>query len=231
MSKWFKGKKSKGGSEILEYSGEGKSLIGFQDEVDVKLIEQREAVYEELFGDCETVSHELMPMVPHIDVYIFKPNDQGRDFYTLVSSGMSDIPMTLPDGVSEEYNRAEIVMYVKEPKEEYINLIRHYARYPHKYETYFSYEHTIPNGNPPEPFFENSALDSVIFISSILSPDNNFTEQLKSKTGMDVQLLHLTFLTSSECDYKLEKGVDVIYDLFDEKNHSFILDEQRQSYV
>ena len=229
--KWFKGKKSKGGSQILEYDTEGKDLIGFQEDFDVKLREEREKVFDELFGHSESVSHEIMPLVPHIDVYIYEPGYQGRDFYTLVSSGMSDMPMNTPEGVDDRFSRAEIVMYVKEPKDTYINLIRHYARYPHKYETYFAFDHTIPNGQPAEPYFENSSLDSIMFIPSIVKPDGSFTELLKSSTGIEVQLLHMTFLTSAECDLKLEKGSDVIYDLLDEMNHSFICDEQRPSYV
>ena len=153
-------KKSKGGSTILEYdqSKTDADMIGVQVELDEKLHDSREELFDELFGECESVSHEVIPMLPHIDVFIYKPGHQGRDFYTLVSSGMSDMSMTLPEGVSDEYGRAEIVMYVTEPKDEYINLIRHFARYPHKYETYFAHSHTIPNGQPAELFLNKACL-------------------------------------------------------------------------
>lgn len=206
-------------------------MIGVQVEFDEKLHDSREELFDELFGECESVSHEVLPMLPHIDVFIYKPGYQGREFYTLVSSGMSDMAMTLPDNVSNDYNRAEIVMYVSEPKDEYVNLIRHYARYPHKYETYFAHSHTIPNGQPAEPFFSNSILDTIAFIPTIVSPDNKFTDLLFKKSGVSVQLLHLTPITTPECEYKLENGTDELYGLFDDKNHSFILDESRASYV
>ncbi|NVK38445.1 MAG: suppressor of fused domain protein [Gammaproteobacteria bacterium] len=226
-------KKTKGGSTILEYdqSKTDKDMIGVQVELDEKLHNSREEVFDQLFGECESVSHEIIPMLPHIDVFIYKPGYQGREFFTLVSSGMSDMPMTLPDGISDEYERAEIVMYVTEPKDEYINLIRHFARYPHKYETYFANSHTIPNGQPAEPFFEQSVLDTIAFIPTIVSPDNEFTDLLFKKSGVNVQLLHLTPITTPECEFKLEYGIDELYDLFDDKNHSFILDETRGSYV
>ena len=231
MLEWLKGKVTRGGSKIIVPPSEPKDLYGFSDDVDESLIREREQVYEELFGPFGPVSHELLPMVPHIDVYTFEPGYQGRDFYTLVSSGMSDLPMHLPDGVSQEYARAEIVLYVDEPKELYINLIRHFARYPHSYDTYFSYEHTIPNGDPAEPFFADSELTSIMFIGPILSPDKSFTERLKGRTGIEVQLLHMTFLTTRECDFKLEDGADMVYDMLDEHEHHFVVDESRRSYI
>ena len=66
--KWFKGKKSKGGSQILEYDTEGTDLIGVQEDFDEKLREEREKIFDELFGHSESVSHEIMPLVPHIDI-------------------------------------------------------------------------------------------------------------------------------------------------------------------
>lgn len=226
-------KKTKGGSTILEYdqSKSDRDMIGVQVELDEKLHDSRENTYDELFGECESVSHEVLPMLPHIDVFIYKPGYQGREFYTLVSSGMSDMAMTLSSDISDEYQRAEIVMYVNEPKDEYINLIRHYARYPHKYKTYFGHGHTIPNGQPAEPFFSKSSLDTIIFIPTILTPDKNFTALIKEKSGLSVQLLHLTPITTQESEFKLENGTNDLYDLFDEKDHSHVLNEVRDSYV
>jgi hypothetical protein len=226
-------KNTKDGSTILEYdqSKSDRDKIGVQVELDEKLHDTRENIFDELFGECESVSHEVLPMLPHIDVFIYKPGYQGREFYTLVSSGMSDMAMTLPSGISDEYQRAEIVMYVNEPKDEYINLIRHYARYPHKYKTYFGHGHTIPNGQPAEPFFSKSSLDTIIFIPTILTPDKNFTGLIKEKSRLSVQLLHLTPITTQESEFKLESGTNDLYDLFDEKYHSHVLNEVRDSYV
>jgi hypothetical protein len=226
-------KKTKGGSTILEYdqSKSDRDMIGIQVELDEKFHDSRENIYDELFGECESVSHEVLPMLPHIDVFIYKPGYQGREFYTLVSSGMSDMAMTLPSDISDEYQRAEIVMYVNEPKDEYINLIRHYARYPHKYKTYFGHGHTIPNGQPAEPFFSKSSLDTIVFIPTILTPDKNFTGIIKEKSGLSVQLLHLTPITTQESEFKLENGTNDLYDLFDENDHSHVINEVRDSYV
>ncbi|MET1076495.1 MAG: suppressor of fused domain protein [Pseudomonas sp.] len=230
----FKQKKKAGIGAVTaahENSQAGADLIGFQTESGEQLQDFREQLFDELFGDCDSVSHEISPLSPHIDVFVYKPGYQGRTFYTLVSSGMSDVPMTLAAGIPDDYQRAEILMYVTEPKEEYIHLIRYYARYPHQYGSYFAQGHTIPNGQPAEPYFSPGSLDTVLFISSILSPDNEFSDRLYEKSGIPVQLLHLTPITTAELEFKLEHGSDRLYDIFDENNHPFILDETRSSYV
>ena len=138
--------------------------------------------------------------------------------------------MNLPEGAPSELSRAELIMYVPECKEMYLQLLRNMAHFPHDNETWLGPGHTMPNGVPPEPIFEASSLDSCLFINSIVSPDNQIRDRFKDK-GWDFDILHLTLLTTAECDYKLHNGIDAIYDLFDRNNHPFVLNETRGSYV
>src|SRR5262249_26066204 len=55
---------------------------------------------ERSFGPIAWVSHEVASPVVHIDVHVVEPSSQ-RPFYTLVTSGMSDQPMTVPDKALE----------------------------------------------------------------------------------------------------------------------------------
>ena len=59
------------------------------------------------------VFHEILSDIVHIDVNIIPP-DNGRDYYVLWTSGMSDLPMTLPDGDydKKEYERAELFLFL-----------------------------------------------------------------------------------------------------------------------
>jgi hypothetical protein len=91
--------------------------------------------------------------------------------------------------------------------------------------------HTIPNGQPAEPFFSKGILDTIIFIPPILSPDKGFTGLVEEESGVSVQLLHLTPITTPESEFKLENGTNDLYDLFDEKDHSCVLNEIRKSHV
>ena len=48
-------------------------------------------------GPIDKVFHEIVSDTVHIDVHVVLPND-GFDGIRLVTSGMSDLPMTVPDG-------------------------------------------------------------------------------------------------------------------------------------
>lgn len=227
----LKDKKTKGGSRLVRdgQPAANADVPGFY-ENDKNLYEARKQVAETLFGSDYTVNHELVPMVPHIDVCIFSPNGP-RHFYTLLSWGMSDIPMNIPEDVDEKISRAEVVLYVNEPNEKNIDVVRFLARYPHKNNTWLAYGHTIPNGNPPEPIFKDSILDTVFFTWSVITSDRSFPAEIKKIYGKEVQLLHIKPISTSECNLMLEKGADALFDLFDQNQDPFILNEQRSSYT
>ncbi len=63
---------------------------------------------ERYVGKPEHVFHELASDMVHIDLHIVPPSED-QDFYTIVTSGMSDRPMAAPEG-AEEYRYAEMVI-------------------------------------------------------------------------------------------------------------------------
>jgi hypothetical protein len=59
-----------------------KPKLGFSEKPTAHLVAAREKVYGEFFGGPFTVNHELLPLVPHIDVYVFEPNEElERDYW------------------------------------------------------------------------------------------------------------------------------------------------------
>jgi hypothetical protein len=103
MDSWFKKKKAPDGTNIIRHEnvetkrGMTKGTAGFA--------QAREAVYERIFGKPLSVSHELLPLVPHIDVYTIKRPQGNREVYSLVTGGMSDLEMTLPRGADKDVPR------------------------------------------------------------------------------------------------------------------------------
>jgi hypothetical protein len=231
MFKWLSGKKSKGGSDLLDYSNAKPKIpkFGIPDEEMAKNAEIRESIYEKYWGKSDQVYHEMPPLIPHIDVYQFPPN-KTREWWVLASSGMSDLEMILPPNAPRALARAEIIMYVNEPKVEYMNIIRHFAHFPHDNETWLGIGHTIPNGIPAKPIFPGSLLNSIVFLPTIVKSDYSIEDEFK-KNKLCVNVLHMAFITGPECDHKLEHGIDSLYKLFDKNKHSFILDENRRSYI
>ena len=122
--KWVKAESIKGlkfPSATEDPLGLGGAIFGFSETSTLPFVEQREAEYVRRFGPYSQVFHELQPIVPHIDVYVHPPHGD-RDFTTLITGGMSDHPMPIPPGPSSP--RAELVLYVVEPTEVHVGLLR-----------------------------------------------------------------------------------------------------------
>jgi len=205
----------------------GGAFLGFTEESKLPFVEQREAAYAKVFGPCSQVSHELLPVVPHIDVYIHPPHGD-RDFTTLVTGGMSDEPMPIPPGPCSP--RAELLLYVSEPTDEYVNLLRFLAQLPYKQDTWFSYGSTVSNGNPPQPIFEDSVLDCYVFIPSVIPSDHDICDSVLID-GDPLQLLWVQPITSAERQLIIDEDIDAFYDLLNKRKHPLTIDPNRKCYV
>lgn len=224
-----KPKRSPGGSLLIHSKSKPLTdMTGIPNEGDFEHMQERENIYADFFGECDGVNHALLPVVPHIDVYIYPPKD--RPFYTLVSGGMSDLPMMIPEDCPRSHARREIIMYVNEPNDHLVGLIRHFALFPFQASTWLGGGHTVPNGIPAEPLFEDSDLVGTLFIPTIVRPDNSLSERF-SIDGDSVDFLWLVPITQAELDYKLEFGMDALLTKFDEAKKSVVHDPHRGSCV
>jgi hypothetical protein len=205
-------------------------MLGFPEQDPSAFCALREKVYEEFFGPPEIVNHEVISLVPHIDVFVYPPGYANRPFYTLASSGMSDVRMPLPEGLDRSHARREIVLYCETPDDAAINLVRRMARFPFQYSTWLDHGHTIPNGDPPAPIFDDSALSAVLFLYTIVRPDNGLADHVVLD-GDPVHFLWLVPITQAELDHKLNHGCDALLGLFDAVNHPVVLDRRRASYL
>jgi hypothetical protein len=206
------------------------SRLGFTAESTEGFVAAREAAYKQVFGEAAEVSHELIPLVPHIDVYRHQQRIAGRDVCTLVTGGMSDLPMILPRGAQDMPRRVELIFYCDAPKAEYIATLRWLAHFPHNAKSCLGYGHTVPNGDPPEPFWGSDVLDTILFLAPIVNKHQTLHEQL-TIGGDPVHFLWVVPLTTAECHYKLKHGIGAMLDLFDKHRHPFLFDRARKSYV
>ncbi|MGL4421483.1 MAG: suppressor of fused domain protein, partial [Gemmataceae bacterium] len=78
--------------------------------------------------------------------------------------------------------------------------------------------------------FPGSVLDHILFLPSIIDPDNTLPEQLVLD-GDPVGLLWVVPITGLECKFIQQKDVNAFLDLLEKKEHPFVLDESRKSYV
>jgi hypothetical protein len=153
----------------------------------------------------------------------------GRDFYTLVTGGMSDAPMRVPKGTP--FRRGELLLYVAEPTEQHVNLLRWLAGLPHiQKTTWYGFGTTMTNGRPPRPIFDDSVLDCFLFLEPVVGRDNTLHEKLEVDDD-PVALLWVVPITNAECQYILDRDLSDFLNLLDKKEHPFVLDEGRRSYV
>jgi hypothetical protein len=227
--------KSAGGSEIIEYGNttSSHSRMGFLDHSTLPAIAERERVYAELFGSEFQVHHELLPLIPHVDVYCFPP--QGpRPFFTFITGGMSDLPMQSPPQLGRDARRIELVFYAERANDheaqQYAELLRSGAHFAHDNQTWLHWGHTMGNGTPPSPMLGTKNLDTMLFMSSIVHPDSTLGERLTIE-GDPVNLVWCVPITSAESRYKLDRGVNALYDVFERVQHPVPFAGDRESYV
>jgi hypothetical protein len=221
--------KSPGGSTIFKYAGLGSRNIGASDEPPAT--KERETAYAHLFGECSTVYHEVIPQVPHIDVYTFPGGQKERNFCTLATGGMSDRPMKLSKQAEAHgvARRVELIFYCSEPRQEYLETLRFLAQFPHAYSTWVGNTHTIPNGNPPTPLWTGTALDTVLLMPTVVRADLALPREL-TIGGDAVEFLWVVPLSKAECELKLAEGFKAIMGLFERNRHPHVFNGDRASY-
>lgn len=235
MFEWLGKKKavpetSEGGSIIHRYSNAkwSPTKLGFTEKA-AEFGKLRDEVYLRRFGEAKQVYHEVIPLIPHIDVMEYYRTSKDGDICTLVTSGMSDLAMNVPRKL-EAPRRVELIFYCRDPKQEYVETMRWLAHFPHDQKTWIGELHTIPNGNPPEPLWGSPTLDTIFLLSPVVKKDLDLRSEL-ILDGDGVEFLWIVPITTAECKLKLAKGSQTILDIFNENRHPYVFDPSRKSYV
>src|SRR5262245_56909145 len=123
---------------------------------DLRLIEEHVRAH---IGEPERApGPELLSEAVRVDVFVVKPAP-GRNFYTLITSGMSSLAMRSPVDHAA-FAWAELMMCLPpdwpllEDKDRQwpVDVLKHFARAPHKHRAWFFENSTMSNGVPPRPF-------------------------------------------------------------------------------
>lgn len=226
--------KSESGSPIYRYSKN--SDKDFEPAAGESSIDEISDHIEKYVGNIDMVFHELVSDKVHIDVHWVKPSYE-RPFHTLITSGMSDKPMNTPDYVEgNEYAELSICLpkdwdLTEEGQSDENNYwpirwLKYLARFPHDYDTWLSFGHTIPNGDPAESFAENTKLNTALLLPTTVFDDSFRELKLDNKT---IHFYTLIPLYSEEVTLKLRKGVEALYDKFDQHGVNDIVDVNRKN--
>jgi Suppressor of fused protein (SUFU) len=190
-------------------------------------------------GPVATVFHEIISDLMHIDIHIVEPSPE-RNCYTLVTSGMSDRAMNAPEEYAE-FRFSELLISLPpdwpmnqeswndEANYWPIRMLKFLARFPHEYQTWLWALHTIPNGNPPEPFACNTQMTGVLLLPPITLPEE--FQELVIDSQKTIYFHSVVPLHSDEMELKLKKGAEALFDGFEKQGVSELLNPMRASVV
>ncbi|MCY9759248.1 suppressor of fused domain protein [Paenibacillus alvei] len=233
------GEKAKDGTTIYTYDESAND--GYEPPAPMEYVEDIVAHFENVFpGRNSSVFHEIISDIVHIDVNVMEPTEE-EPFWVLYTTGMSDLPMTIPNEIQaeldENIDRAEVMMFLPaswELSEEAfkddnnywpIRLMKQMARFPHQYNTWLGYGHTIPNYQDYEPYADGTGLNGVVFYQL-----KEKISVIPTKDGNKVHTYFLIPLYKEEMDYKLEHGMDALIDKLSELEDGVLeLDPKRRN--
>ena len=241
---------SKAGPRTEEYTPGGSAVYRYQtpedqgfrppEEVCVSM-EAIEKHMEGIFpGWYGFVYHELISDLVHIDVHILQAPE--GDGYLLYTTGMSDLPMRLPEEIAdrEDLKYAELYMLLPGdwnlggegtnpqdlPYESFwpIRMLKFLARFPHEYQTWLGWGHTIPNGPDYAPICPGLGFGGAVLTQPSLIPP------LETEDGKKISFYMLVPAYKEEIEYKLKYGMEGLHQRFVENRLPMVLDVHRPNF-
>jgi Suppressor of fused protein (SUFU) len=234
--------KSPSGAPVYRHEPKQRPFTGAAAELST--LAELERHFTTYFGEPTSVFHEVISELVHVDLHLVPPAP-ARDYWTVLTTGMSDLPMTAPAG-SEEFRFAELMvkipaswpldqLKVTPPPPDLeqwywpLRWLKMLARLPHEYETWLGSGHTVPNGDPPQPFAPGTKLCAFILLPPVSVPAEAGVAKLSDGRAVHLYVLHALHL--EELTLKLTRGAGALLDAFDEAKVSEVLDLRRPSCV
>jgi hypothetical protein len=196
-------------------------------------------------GPCPMVFHEIISADIHLDLHIVPPqrgpatadHPFGRDFYTIVTSGMSSLAMPATPALgglrqqAPEYPRyAELMItlpatwpglrpdgtFVQDHMSEEANWwpirwLKMLARMPHEFDTCVGNGYTIPNSPSDQSFASNTGFASILLLPSVLHPA---ARHLVAHDDVTIEFMALWPLYPEEMELKANHGLEALRTAF-----------------
>ena len=186
--------------------------------------------FQQHFGQPEILSLiEIVPSGIPITIHCI-PATKDRPFVTLFTTGMADVPMTVPPGM-EKYSRAELFMQlpadwkVRELGDPNWSWPQHWlrsmAQYPSNHGTWLGGPVTlVANDDPPRPIAPNCNFTTMLLMAE---------RDLKLPEGVVIQLYRMFPLYTEERQLEIQRGVPALMNALDRASIPFIVDLKRRN--
>lgn len=188
---------------------------------DMKVIKAVSGHIGRHLGPVDMVFHEKVSDLVHIDLHWLKPRPD-RPYNTLVTSGMSQRPMKVPEG-AEAFAYTELVlnlpadwpMMIESWRDDAnfwpIRLLKTLARFPHEQDTWLCMGHTI--GESGKPYGPGTRQCAALIAPCISAPKGFFWLSMADKT---IGFLSVIPLYPEELEFKRRMGLDALYGKLEE---------------
>ena len=185
------------------------------------------------------VFHEIVSQTVHLDVHMVPPSAE-HDLHRLVTSGMAQRPMVVPEDFGAS-PFAELTLALPsswpmsqesfEDEGAYwpLRLLKVLGRLPHEYGTFLWHGHTIPNGDPAEPYAGSTELCCALIVPPLIAPPE--FDVIETTDGRKVTVLGVLPIYEAEMQFKLERGLDALLTLFEEHEVGDLIEPNRPSVV
>lgn len=193
---------------------------------------------EKYIGVFDHVFKEIISGVLSIDILIVDPTP-ARNFYTLITSGMSELPMKVPAGASE-YQYAELMICLppswklsdeafKDERNYWpIRALKTIARFPHEYNTWLYMGHTLMNGNPAKTYSEDTGFQGMfVWLPDVEDKSGFFNLNMTSEKT--VHFYTLIPLYKEELDYKNKHGEEELLNKLNKIGVTDVLNPSRKN--
>ncbi len=200
------------------------------------------AYFLQLFPGRENfILDESVPGIVSVGVHILEPIREAP-YYVVYTTGMSDLPMTVPAGHEEreDLRHAELYMFLPEKWnpddiEESsdpsgsdvwpVGMLRSIACYPHTNGTFLGNGSVIPNGEDYDPLCPATTMGGVV-LSELEGDIGGFT----AEDGTRINFYMVIPAYAEELKYKLENGMDALNRRFDKGKLPMVTDLGRPNY-
>jgi len=191
----------------------------------------------ENIGEVSFVLEERESSLVHIGLHVVSPTENAN-FYTVVTSGMSDKPMAVP-AFAPVFKYAELLICLppwwpftmeglaKEETYWPIKLIKDLARYPHQHDTWLCYGHTVPNGDPPKPFAPNTRMSAAILSVPLLFGQKLW--RLTASPDKEINFFSVIPIYKEEREFAMSNESDDLLDLLNDNGVTELLDIGRRN--
>lgn len=186
-----------------------------------------EAAYLEVFGTVDSVLHETESRHTHVDVYQFAPRE-GRNFWTLVSAGMSESAQPGGDGNCPQ--RTEVVLYCEVKTRELGELVRNTAHYPFESGQALGHGHTVSVEQTSSRIFGNDRFSAILFVAATRPEDRNLVGKVVID-GAPLSPLMMIPLMQSEFSFYQANGMDAFFEAVRKSPNSIVFHPERDSVV